>query len=240
MYSAYALSVAFVTGRILDRFTLGLHLVFAPCQCSCWCGCEGTGHAGIAFYCVVGAVVGIALGHSSLRAWRFFRRAGARGSRMTESSVEKEPEIVAWTPVTASLEDTERAESSVRPSFLVWSPLSPAEYRVFHPRPPSPSWSKQTRSLLGTSSCRRFASAESQLASLVVSASSSRGAYRYALVARRAAAIQTHDRQVFFGKDARLTQVYSDLLPQGDPIASAEDVPGGTATPTEFPGLRKQ
>ena len=34
----------------------------------------------LAFCCVVGAPVGIALEHSSLRAWRFFRRAGARDS----------------------------------------------------------------------------------------------------------------------------------------------------------------
>ena len=62
-----------------------------------------------------GAVVGIALEHSSLRAWRFFERAGARGltdlssvrpatkiSCMTDSSVEEELEIVGWTPATVS------------------------------------------------------------------------------------------------------------------------------------------
>ena len=43
---------------------------------------------------------------------------------------------------------------------------------MFYPRPPSPCKSEQTRSLLRTSSCLRFGSAESPLASLVVSASS--------------------------------------------------------------------
>ena len=59
---------------------------------------------------------------------------------------------------------------------MVWSPLPRAEYGVFYPRAPSPSWSEQTRSLLRTSSCLRFASAEAH--SQVLSRRLHRGAYR--------------------------------------------------------------
>ena len=70
MYAACAFSAAFVSGWIL---------IWYPPLVTAWCDSEGTLHGGSALHCVAGAVVGIALEHSSLRAWRFFERAGARG-----------------------------------------------------------------------------------------------------------------------------------------------------------------
>ena len=163
------------------RKWLNSHLVSAPCHCSCWCDCEGTLHGGSASHCVAGAVVGIALEHSSLRAWRFFEPAGARGL-----SVEEELEIVGWTPATASLEYTVLVAELSGQAVLFWFGL-----RCRHR---STTCSTRDRHRLARASRRGhcsgpqavFVSPARKAHSQVLSCRVHRG---YALVMRRAASI---------------------------------------------------
>ena len=157
MYSTHASS--------LDRFTLVPHLVSSLCHCSSWCDCHGMQ----AWPSTVLSEPSLELlWNTPLRAWRFFKWAGAR--RFTDLSsvlfarksharripVSKRSWsslgglLPQWVPSTRCLLQSCLA----RPPFLVWSPLSPSEYNVFFPRPPSLCWSEQTRPLLRTWSCR--------------------------------------------------------------------------------------
>ena len=71
----HAFRVCFIGCVCESRFTLGLQLVSALCQCSCWCDCEGTARR-------LGLLLRCRSRHwdcSGALVWRFFRPAGPRG-----------------------------------------------------------------------------------------------------------------------------------------------------------------
>ena len=98
----------------------------------------------------------------------------------------------------------------------------------------------KSRHRLVGGSCLRFASAESSLASFVLSASSrcQKICSCCAHSGRHPKACQT----AWFPSSRMLASrpSTSTCFPKEKPLASAEDLPGGTVTPTEFPGFRQQ
>ena len=139
---------------------------------------------------------------------------------MTESSVEEELEIVGWTPATVS--PVLVAELLGQAVLL---DLVSVVASAVHCELPETAIALLERPDEVTAQDLKavFASPARKAHSQVLSCRVHRGASRYAPVVRRAAAIR-----------AGCSLHASDLLPQGESLASAEDLPGGTVTPTDF------
>ena len=147
---------------------------------------------------------------------------------MTESSVEEELEIVGWTPATVS-----PVLVAELPGQAVLLGLVSVVASGVHCELPETAIALLERP-------DEVTAQDLKLSSLRQRGKPTRKSCRVGFIEVLVDMLLLCEERPPSEQDARFTPVYSDLLPQGESLASAEDLPGGTVTPMEFPGLRQQ